>query len=43
VRILDLQTGVDPTPALAQTAFASQPGVWVTLKASTNDLAVCRA
>jgi hypothetical protein len=40
VRILDLDKGTETTPALTQTAFASQPGVWVTLEAATDDLAV---
>jgi hypothetical protein len=40
VRVLDLATRADTTPALTQPAFATQPGTWVQLVATTNDRAV---
>jgi hypothetical protein len=36
VRLVDLAAGTDVAPALTQPVFAIQPGVWVTLIASTG-------
>jgi hypothetical protein len=40
VRVLDLATRAETSPALTQPAFATQPGVWVQLVATTKDRAV---
>lgn len=36
IRLVDLATATDSAPALTQPVFALQPGVWVTLVASTG-------